>query len=292
MTPPSRGKAELALTLTAVIWGTTFVVVKRSLDDASALLFVAMRFTLAAVLLAAIYRPQLKERRVGRGGLIAGLFLFGGYAFQTAGLRFTGPAKAAFLTGLFVVMVPMLAALVYRVWPHVSEALGILVATAGMGLMTLHGQSLRIERGDTLILLCAVSFAAHTLAVAHFSRREGFAQIGVGQVATTAALAWATFWWLEAPFVRPTAMLAAGVAITAIFATGLALTIQAWAQQFTTATRAALIFAVEPVVAWITSYLIAGESFLASSAVGAALILAGVLLAELKPIGPVRHPSR
>src|SRR5439155_14808208 len=96
-----------------------------------------------------------------RGGVLAGVCLFGGYAFQTVGLRSTTPSKAAFLTGLTVVVVPLLNSLVYRVYPHVSESIGVVVATVGMGLMTLQPDSGGVGRGDVLVTLCAVAFAAH-----------------------------------------------------------------------------------------------------------------------------------
>src|SRR5467141_1831868 len=105
--------ADLALVFNTLIWGSTFVMVKRALDDASALLYVAIRFLVATLVLAWVFRRRWSLRDgVSRGGLLAGVCLFGGYAFQTAGLRWTTPSKAAFLTGLTVVVVPLLNSLV------------------------------------------------------------------------------------------------------------------------------------------------------------------------------------
>src|SRR5579859_5100436 len=155
-------RADLALAFNTLIWGSTFVLVKRALDDASALLFVAIRFSVAAVVMALVFRRRWSLRSgPPPGGVLAGACLFGGYAFQTAGLKLTTPSKAAFLTGLTVVLVPLLNSLVYRVYPHASEAIGVVVATIGMGLMTLHGNSGGVARGDVMVTLCAVSFAAH-----------------------------------------------------------------------------------------------------------------------------------
>src|ERR1700731_3175458 len=122
MTNRSVWRADLALAFNTLIWGSTFVLVKRALEDASALLFVAIRFTLAAIVMAWIFRRRWTWRSPP-GGILAGICLFGGYAFQTAGLKLTTPSKAAFLTGLTVVMVPLLSSLVYRVYPHTSEAI-------------------------------------------------------------------------------------------------------------------------------------------------------------------------
>ena len=142
----NRRKAEAGLLLNTVVWGATFVLVKEALDDISPILFLAMRFGLATVALVIAFarfgRPRLASRftwkSVGAGAL-CGTFLFSGYILQTLGLRLTTAAKSAFLTGLTSVMVPLLAAFVYRIRPQVSEVTGVFVATAGLGLMTLPG---------------------------------------------------------------------------------------------------------------------------------------------------------
>jgi drug/metabolite transporter (DMT)-like permease len=108
---------------------------------------------------------------------------------------------------------------------------------------------------------------------------------------TTAALALASFWWLEKPYFHPSPILWSALAVSSLLSTALAFTVQAWAQQVTTATRAALIYALEPVVAWIVSFTIMGERMPAQAVLGGVLILIGILVAELKPIGVSRHPS-
>jgi drug/metabolite transporter (DMT)-like permease len=284
-------RADLALAFNTLIWGSTFVLVKRALDDASALLFVAIRFTIAALIMAWIFRKHLTSPGPPPGGILAGVCLFGGYAFQTVGLKLTTPSKAAFLTGLTVVMVPLLSSLVYRVYPHVSEAIGVAVATLGMGLMTLQGNVLGVARGDALEILCALAFAAHIVVVGHYSKMASFEPLAVWQLGTTAVLALAGFWWIEKPFFHPSPVLWVAILVSSLLSTALAFTVQAWAQQVTTATRAALIFALEPVVAWVFAFTIIGERLPAKAVFGAVLILAGLLVAELKPIGLARHPS-
>jgi drug/metabolite transporter (DMT)-like permease len=285
-------RADLALAFNTLIWGSTFVLVKRALDDASALLFVAIRFTIAALIMAWIFRKQLTAHAgPPPGGILAGVCLFGGYAFQTVGLKLTTPSKAAFLTGLTVVMVPLLASFVYRVYPHVSEAIGVAVATLGMALMTLQGNVVGVARGDALEILCALAFAAHIVVVGHYSRMASFEPLAVWQLGTTAVLALAGFWWIEKPFFHPSPILWLAILVSSLLSTALAFTVQAWAQQVTTATRAALIFALEPVVAWVFAFTIIGERLPAKAVFGAILILAGILVAELKPIGLARHPS-
>jgi drug/metabolite transporter (DMT)-like permease len=290
--PQSAIRADLALAFNTLVWGSTFVLVKRALDDSSVMLFIAIRFTLAAFVMAWLFRRRWTWRSgPPPGGVLAGVCLFGGYAFQTAGLKLTTPSQAAFLTGLSIVMVPLLNSLVYRVYPHISETIGVVIATLGMGLMTLQGNALGLARGDALVILCALAFAAHIVVVGHYSKMASFEPLAVWQLGITAALALAGFGWIEKPFFHPSPILWFAILVSSLLSTALAFTVQAWAQQVTTATRAPLIFALEPVVAWVFAFTILGERLPTQAVFGAVLILAGILVAELKPIGLERHPS-
>ena len=290
----NRRKADLALLFNSVIWGSTFILVKSATDFVSPLLFLAIRFSLAAAALALLFRGGRKWRRRATpamlaAGCLAGIFLFSGYAFQTIGLRLTTAPKSAFLTGLATVMVPLLGALVYRVRPQISEILGVLIATFGMALMTIEGPIDSIGRGDLLTLGGALAFAAHVVTLGHYSERIGYEILSVTQVAAAAVSSLALFWWAETPRLHWQPVVLWAILITGLFCTALAFTIQAWAQRYTTSTRTALIYALEPVVAWVTSFLVAGEGLSGRAAAGAALILSGVLLVEMKPLQPRKH---
>ncbi|MEO8591690.1 MAG: DMT family transporter [Candidatus Solibacter sp.] len=296
----TRQRAELALLLNVFLWGATFVLVKSVLERISPVLFLALRFSLATVALVALFgwrtlrsRRRLRDRwhlrrpAFAAAGMI-GIFLFLGYLCQTLGLQTTTPPKSAFITGLCVVMVPLLAALVYRIKPRISEVAGVLSATFGMGLLTLHGPIGSISRGDLLTFGGAIAFAAHIVATGHFAEQIGYEVLSVMQIGTAAVSALALFWWLETPMIEWRPMVVVTILVTALLCTALAFTIQAWAQHYTTATRTALIYALEPVVAWVTSYLLVGEGLSARGAAGAVLILTGVILVEMKPfqVGP------
>jgi len=289
----TRRRAEAALLFNTLIWGSTFVVVKQALEAVSPLLFLALRFSIATLVLLALFRGQWQPAiaRQWRGGVLVGIFLFAGYAFQTFGLRLTSPPKSAFITGLSVPMVPLLAALVYGNRPRATELAGVALATAGLGLLTLEGAALAVNPGDLLTMACAVAFAGHIVALGHYSQRAGFEVLSFTQVATSALLALSLFWWAETPRIRGGWGVWGAVALTGVAATGIAFTLQAWAQRYTTSTRTALIFTMEPVFAWLTSYLVTGETLSRRGAGGAALILAGILLAELKPLNRKVHPS-
>lgn len=287
-------RADLGLLLNTIVWGATFVLVKSALSDISPILFLAFRFTLAAAALAAWFHTPLTARfswKAAAAGALCGVFLFAGFALQTLGLRLTTPPKSAFITGLTSVMVPLLATLVYKNKPQVSEVAGVMVAITGLWLMTLQGPIGSIGRGDLLTILCAVGFAAHIVTLGHFSEFMPFEVLSVTQVVAAAGLAVSLFWWAETPRVVWRPAVVWGILVTGIFATAMAFSVQAWAMQYTTSTRTALIYMFEPVVAWVTSFVWVGEGLSARAAAGAALILLGIVLVEMKPLRPRRHPS-
>jgi drug/metabolite transporter (DMT)-like permease len=287
--------AEAALVWNTLVWGATFVTVKSALADVSPMLFLALRFSLATLALLAIFglrrRLSWDWKQLGAGAL-AGVFLFSAYAAQTIGLRFTTAPKSAFITGLCSVMVPLLAALVYRNRPQASEVAGLLVATGGMGLMTLEGATGRLNPGDVLTFFCAIAFAAHIVVLGHFSERMSFELLAVAQIGACAVLSLALYWWVEPIRMNWRPAVAGAILITGLLATALAFSIQSWAQRYASSTRTALIITLEPVFAWITSYVLTGEGLSRRAAAGAVLILGGVLLVEMKPLNPRPHPSQ
>jgi drug/metabolite transporter (DMT)-like permease len=275
-----------SLVIMTLVWGATFVMVKRALDDASTLLFLTLRFASAALVLAVIFRKDFRAGKMGisiRSGALAGLCLFAGYVFQTVGLRYTTASKAAFLTGFTTPMVAVLSILVYRRAPQLIEVLGVATAFAGMALMTIPSGHFQIANGDLIVSACAVAYAFHILVTGRFANQVNMGVFIVTEIATGAAVGAATFWWAEPVRIHWSLPLITALAVTSLLATALGFSIQTWAQRWSSPTRTALFFTLEPVFAWITSYLVAGEVLSGRGAVGAALILAGVLMVELKP---------
>jgi len=286
---PVQTRAELALAFLTFVWGSTFVAVKSALDDSSTLLFLAIRFSMAAAVLIVAFRGgEWKGRNLRHelgAGLLVGVLLFSGYLFQTWGLLYTTPAKSGFLTGMNIAFVPLLGALLYRRTPAVSEWLGIAIAAGGMGLLTLEGQKqFSVNRGDLLTLFCAFAFALHLLAISKLSPIVSYRNLSMLQVGCAAVLALGSFWWAEPVRFQLTSRLGIALLVTSLFGTALAFTLMTWAQRHTTPTRAAVLFSLEPVVALGTSYIVSGEVFSRQAILGAVLILAGILLVELKPI--------
>jgi drug/metabolite transporter (DMT)-like permease len=282
---------DAALVAVALIWGATFVLVKQALDNISTLLFLTIRFGVAAVALALLFgsraradlrNPHILWPSLG-GGAIAGFCLFSGYVLQTFGLKYTTAAKAGFITGLYIPLVPVLGAIAYRRKPQLLEVLGVTSAFVGMALMTVQSDILSIGIGDFLVMCCAVAYAFHILVLGHFAVQASTPVLTVAQIATSAILGLSTFWWAETPRVRWTLDVWLAIGVTSLLATALAFAIQTWAQQYSSPTRTALIFSTEPVFAWATSYVLLKEGLSGRGIVGGLLILAGILVVELKP---------
>lgn len=292
-------KAHILLVIVTFIWGATFVVIKNALTEISPLLFNAVRMTLASVCLAALYWRDIvtMQRATLRAGMFVGVFLWLGYEFQTSGLRLTTPSKSGFLTGVSVVLVPVLLALFWRRRINRWTLLGVVGAVAGLFLMTVPADGDRladwssVNLGDLLTLGCAVAFAFQIILLGRATERHPFKSIAFLQTATAAVLMALTVPVIERAHSTWSWRVWAAIAVTGVLGTALAFTIQAWAQQFTPATHTALIFALEPVFAWLTSFVVGGERLGWRASAGALLILGGVVLSELKGgAGPLVEP--
>lgn len=284
---PPGWMVDLSLVAVAMIWGATFVLVKRALADVSTLLFLALRFAAAAAALAFVFRKQLRSsyfKPALRGGVIAGACLFLGYVLQTFGLKYTSASKTGFITGLYIPLVPLFSSLLYRRLPQFAELAGVATAFIGLMLMTVQRDLMSLSRGDLLVMGCAVAYSFHILVLGRFARSAIPGALAVMQIATAAVLSSATFWWAEPVRIQWSRDLWIALAVTSLFATALAFAVQTWAQRWSSPTRTALIFSTEPVFAWATSYALAGELLSRRATIGAALILAGILLVELKPL--------
>ncbi|HEY6990731.1 MAG TPA: DMT family transporter [Bryobacteraceae bacterium] len=293
MNRAARWRADLALTFIAVVWGATFVLVKQALLDISTMYFLALRFGLASVSLLALFLPSFRRMpapafwRGLRGGAVAGGFLALGYVLQTFGLKYTSAGNSGFLTGLYIVLVPLLGAAVFRRWPQARELFGILIAAVGLVVLTLPsiggGFSLKgFNRGDLLTVGCAIAFAGHLLVLGYYSQRERIEAVAIGQIACAAVLFGVSL-FVEQPKATWNQPVISALLVTGILGTAVAFAVQTWAQQFTTATRTALIFALEPVMALLTAVLAGGERLTRAAVLGGALILAGIVTVEIKP---------
>jgi drug/metabolite transporter (DMT)-like permease len=274
--------AEVALIGVAAVWGATFVVVQDAVAKLPTLAFLGYRFLAAFVVVALVWRGALRALPAAgwRAGLLMGVFLTLGYVFQTLGLEHTTVSNAGFITGLFVVLTPVLAALVLR--ERVGPVGWTAAVVSAVGLFLLSGGG-SPNTGDVLVLGCAFAFAAHILAT---SRAAGTfdtgallaVQLGVcGVSCTVGAIAVGD---LHAP---PDRSVWAALAVTALLASALGFWIQTYAQKHTTSTRTALILASEPAFAALSGYLFKDERLEAIGWLGALLIMASIVTVELVP---------
>lgn len=286
------------MVLITALWGATFVVVKDALGYASVFVFMAIRFGLAAVVMAATYRAsiaRMSREELGAGVQI-GLFLFAGYALQNSGLLHTTASKSAFITGSAVVLVPVLMYMLWRQRVHRSAWLGALAALLGLFFVTVPpgsglGGVLQLGRGDSLTLVGAAMFALHIIFIGRYTGRHSVGALSFVQVAVTAALATAaipafhlTAW--EVVRLDWNWRLAAALLVTGVLGTAAAFSGQVWSQRHLGPTHTGILLTLEPVFAGLTSFVWLGERLEGRVLLGCGLILAGILAAELK--GPAQ----
>jgi drug/metabolite transporter (DMT)-like permease len=279
-----RQTAELALVGIASVWGLTFVMVQDAIELLPTMAFLAYRFIPAALIVAVIFRRRLRvlPPEGWRAGLVMGVFLTGGYIFQTLGLEDTSASNTGFITGLFVVLTPVLGAVFLR------QRVPLLVwAAAGLsllGLWLLSGAGGDFNlRGDGLVLLCAFSLAAHILATAAAVARfdvGALLAVQLGVVGFTCLAIAAIAGQLERP---EGATVWSALLVTSLVASALGFFVQSFAQIHAPPARTALILASEPAFAGLFGWLLNDERLSITGWLGAALIMSAILAVEVVP---------
>jgi drug/metabolite transporter (DMT)-like permease len=267
---------RLALLLTTLIWGATFPATKAALEQIPPLSFLGLRFLLGTLLVAAWFLTTgyglRRERAVLYASIVATVFLFFGYALQTVGLRYTSASNSAFLTALYVVIVPLI---LRRFDRRVLTATAI--ATAGLWLLVRPSATMNL--GDVMTIGCAVAFAGHIVCLERYTRLFDAPSLLLWQMSAMTLLFFPLMAWEQAPVqaFAPSPALLIGLAVTGVFATG-AFAVQMWAQQLIPAQQIALIFASEPAyAAWLSWYFL-GETLDLQGWIGSGLILTAVLI--------------
>lgn len=279
-----RYAPEGALVLAAFFFGVTFPLVHDALADVEPFAYLLIRFAIAIVALGpfaivlALRAPPEERRLLKRAGLVAGVLLFGGYATQTVGLQTASPSTSAFITGLYVVLTPIVESVVRRRVPPRSVIVGIVLATVGLYLLT--GADLALGVGELWTLACAALFALWIVYQGEYASRVHPIPFTTVQMIVLLGLC-----------VPPTAVQGVGdltgvalfaAAFTGIACSSVALSLQVWGQRHIAPSRAALILLSEPVFAALAGF-VDGERLGAVALVGAGVILAGIAVAELGP---------
>lgn len=288
-----RWQVDGTLLLVVMMWGSTFFVVHDATEKWNPIAFVALRFGLAsaAMLPWALTSARRWSRADWRSGLILGLLLTAGYITQTIGISLTTASRSGFITGLNVVMVPLLGALLLRTRVRPQVWLGVALAVAGLLILSLDkagGETRSSWLGDGLVLICAVTFAGHILAVGRWSSGRSLVAINVIQMATVAVISTIASLLFEDVTAAPSAGVWWAAAYLGVVCTALLLAIQIVAQRYASPTHTAMIFVLEPVFAALFAALFGGEHLSSWLIWGGLLMMLGIVLAELPPLGRSR----
>ncbi|PLT34927.1 DMT family transporter [Bacillus sp. V5-8f] len=284
--------SDFTLLFVVFIWGATFVMVQNAISFLEPFSFNAVRFLLAFLLLVIWYFLFFRKKGfIWNSSLIfagtkLGVWLFLGYAFQTFGLLYTSPAKAGFITGLNVVLVPLFSLMLLKQKPTRYALLGVMAATVGLYLMTIV-ESSALTIGDFLVFLCSISFAMHIITTAKFAGVYPALPLTIVQICTVSFLSFFSC----ALFEDVSVVFDSGVMlktevwlalfVTSSLATAFAFVAQTYFQAYTSPTRVAVIFAMEPVFAAVTSFFWIQERLTYVTIAGCLFILLGMILVEL-----------
>lgn len=282
--------ADGMLLVTAIVWGSGFVITAIALEYLTAYQVMAGRFILAAIILTTIFGYRLKKasKSVIWKGIILGTILYIAFALQTVGLQYTTPSKNAFLTAVNVIVVPLIAYAVYKRRIDGYEIIGSIMAIVGIGFLSLQG-SLTMNIGDALSLACAVAFAFDIFCTNLFVQKEDAIALTIIQFITASLLG---FLVVASQGDIPTTLekeAIYSIIYLAIFSTTLAYLFQNVANQYTSATKAAIILSTESFFGMVLSVIFLHEVLTGRMVVGAILILLAILIAEVKPAHPKKR---
>lgn len=282
-------KADGLLLLTALIWGAAFVAQRVGMDHVGPMTFNGVRFALGALVLApfALRRPDvgnpsaMSTKAALLGGLLAGLALFAGASFQQMGIMYTTAGNAGFITGLYVVIVPILG-LLWRQRPSLGVWIGATLAAVGLYLLSVTGD-FRMGAGDLLVLVCAFCFAGHVLVIGWLAPKIPALRLSVLQYAACAALSFAAAAFTED--IRLSGIVDAAIPILygGVMSVGVAYTLQVVAQKDAPPAHASVILSLEGAFAALAGMLLLGETMTTRGMTGCGLMLLGMLLAQLWP---------
>ncbi len=292
---PGALRADAVLIGVTIVWGSSFVVVKNAFEASPPLQFLFWRFLIALAILAPVLIFRRRTPGLWRDGLVVGLLLAAGMGLQVLGIPRTTASKAGFLTGLSVVLTPFAAYLRSRKIPSLENAAGFALAAAGFLLLTFPAEGGPVGRGDVLVFGCGVVFAFYIVELSERSGRQDAVWLTAVQLATVVAVAGVASLLLRAPALShlPEAVAESrpvvweGTFLWSVLYLGSLGTVgtffsQTWAQRAMSATHAAIIFALEPVVAALFGAWLLHDRLGGRGIVGGALVLAGIVVSELR----------
>ncbi len=277
-------KVNALLVLVTMIWGSTFLIVQHTLTLTGPFTFLALRFSIGAIVLAAIFHKRLARITSAEivMGSIIGVFLFAAYALQTTGLQHISSSKAGFITGLYVPLVAILAVPLLHQKPTLGSMLGVALSLTGILLISVNTSfQLTFGLGELLVLGCAVASALHVIFISKFSPRVDAINLAIVQIAFTALLSLIAMPIAREPFVMPPLPVWGSALFMGVAATAFALAVMNRVQQFVSSTQATLIYALELVWVGMLGY-VAGDQLSLYGWIGCGFILLGMVAGELR----------
>ncbi|MEO8286898.1 MAG: DMT family transporter [Chloroflexota bacterium] len=278
----------MALVAVTFIWGSTFVLVKDIVEQVPPMFFLTLRFAIGALALTVMITlarrwSGFSMRELGWGILI-GIVIGFGYAFQTIGLQYTSASNAAFITGLLVVLAPIMGLFVLRQVPSRWALFGVIIATVGLALLSLRfDEGVNPNWGDLIVLGCSFAFALQVVMVAHVARIYDALRLALVQIVVAGILNGIGALIFEPPPGSIGIEIWAGAAFLGIMATAVGIGVQVSVQSYTSVVHASLIFTLEPVFAALFGYWLQNDRLGPIALSGALLIVAGMIIAELGP---------
>jgi drug/metabolite transporter (DMT)-like permease len=276
-------KADLLLLLVTVCWGSSYLFMKSGLNSVSEFNLIALRFGLAFLVSAVIFHKRLLkvDRVTLRYGIILGIILFGVFAGIMFGLKTTSTSNAGFLVSMTVIFVPILSALIFKEKIPARIIMGVVLAITGIGFLTLDSR-LVLQPGDLLCILAALLYAVYILVTGVATKVADTLNLGMIQLGAAAGTGLVFSWIFESPQLPYTREGWISVLVLGLVCSAFGFICQPIAQKYTTPSHTGLIFALEPVFAALFGYLFASEVLPLKGYLGAALVLLGVLVAEIK----------
>lgn len=274
---------RLALLATTMIWGTSFVILKNTLDSVSTLYILAFRFTGAAVLMLLLGLREMKKLDMGylKSGGLMGAFLFLAYVLQTYGLVYTTPGKNAFLTATYCVMVPFLYWAISRRRPDKYNIAAAFMSIAGIGLVSLNND-FSVGLGEGLTTLCGVFFALHIIATSRAAENRSVVLLTMIQFAVCGVLSWLSALIAEPFPTQIPAGAAVGIVYLCVMCTAATYLLQTFGQKYTPPSAVAVILTLEAVFGTVISMIFYGERLSLRLAVGFVVIFSAILVSETK----------
>ncbi len=289
--------SEISLIIVTIIWGGTFVIIKSAMPDVSAMLFIAIRFSIAGIILLPIIylKRKLFTKQSLKSGIFLGILLFGSFAFQTAGLKFTSATKSAFITGAGIVMIPFFQVLFEKKRPSLGALIGAAFVVIGISFLSSKGNSvfdIFIELGNDfgigeyLTLGCAVVYALYVVFLDVESANHEFWVLFPLQIITISVIGFVSSFLfeiggVESLYINFTPNLITAFIYTSLFATVITIALQTKMQKGITPTKAGIIYSFEPIFAAIFAFFLINEKISNFGYIGSLLIFSGLIISEV-----------